>query len=205
MTRALFIVDVQNDFTEGGALGVTGGHAVAENITAYLHAHPHRYSHVIASRDWHNADSDNGGHFALTGAPDYTDTWPIHCVAHTPGAEYHASLDTTAITAHIKKGQGAPAYSLYEGTTDDGRPAAEFLSTHGIHSVDIAGIATDHCVRATALHALEHGMRVTILTDLIAGVHPDSSAAALAELGHAGATLRASDSELSSDGDPSTS
>lgn len=192
MTRALFIVDVQNDFTEGGALGVTGGRAVAENITTYLRAHPDRYTHVIASRDWHDADSDNGGHFALAEAPDYTDTWPIHCVADTPGAEYHPGLETAAITAHIKKGQGIPAYSLFEGTTDGGERPAELLSGYGIHSVDIAGIATDHCVRATALHALEHGMRVTILTDLIAGVSPESSAAALTELGHAGAHLTTS-------------
>ena len=188
MTRALFIVDVQNDFTEGGALAVTGGDAVAEGITAYLAAHAAEYALIVASRDWHDADGDNGGHFAV-GEPDYVDTWPVHCVAGTPGADYDPGLDTTAVTHHVTKGQGRPAYSLFEGVADDGQTVAELLTARGVVDVDVAGIATDHCVRASALDAIAHGRRVRILTDLVAGVAPESSEAALAELAHAGAEL----------------
>ncbi len=191
MTRALFIVDVQNDFTEGGALAVAGGDAVAEGITAYLAAHAEEYALIIASRDWHDADSDNGGHFATAdgSAPDFVDTWPVHCVAGTPGADYDPGLDTGAVTHHVKKGQGAPAYSLFEGATDAGETVAELLTAGGVTEVDIAGIATDHCVRASARDALEHGRHVRVLTWLVAGVAPASSEAALAELAHAGAEL----------------
>ncbi|MFT4050936.1 MAG: isochorismatase family protein [Microbacterium sp.] len=190
MTRALFIVDVQNDFTEGGALGVAGGDAVAEAITAHLAAHAGEYAVIVASRDWHDPDSDNGGHIALSGAPDFVDTWPVHCIAGTSGADYDPGLDTTSVTAHVKKGQGKPAYSLYEGTTDAGATAAAILAEHGVTDVDVSGIATDYCVRASALDAIAHGLRVRILTDLIAGVAEESSQAALVELAHAGAELR---------------
>src|ERR1700744_2014464 len=106
--RALFLIDVQNDFTEGGALAVAGGASVAEKVTAYLRAHPHDYDVVFASRDWHDATNDNGGHFASS--PDFVDSWPPHCVAGTPGAEYHPALDTSLIDIHVRKGQGRPAY-----------------------------------------------------------------------------------------------
>ncbi|MGB4779735.1 isochorismatase family protein [Microbacterium sp.] len=192
MTRALFIVDVQNDFTEGGALGVAGGDAVAEGISAHLAAHASEYALVVASRDWHDADSDNGGHFALDekgGGPDFVDTWPVHCVAGTPGAEYDPALATGAVTHHVKKGQGVPAYSLFEGTTDAGEKVGDLLAAHGVTEVDVTGIATDYCVRASALDAIAHGVHVRILTALVAGVAPESSQAALAELAHAGADL----------------
>ena len=193
MTRALFIVDVQNDFTEGGALGVDGGTAVAERITAHLAAHADDYDLIIASRDWHEGDSDNGGHFAIGDTqPDFVDTWPAHCVAGTEGAEYDPGLETAAVTHHVKKGQGRPAYSLFEGVTDGGETVADLLTAHGVIDVDVAGIATDYCVRASALDAIAHGRHVRVLTDLIAGVAPDSSEKALAELAHAGADLQES-------------
>ncbi|MCT9821013.1 isochorismatase family protein [Microbacterium sp. W1N] len=195
MSTALFIVDVQNDFTEGGALAVAGGDAVASAITAYLARNADRYALVIASRDWHDAEGSNGGHFAgvdSDAAPDYVDTWPVHCVAGTPGADYDPGLDTTAVTHHVKKGQGVPAYSLFEGVTDDGSTVADLLTAHGVVDVDVTGIATDHCVRASALDALAHGRHVRILTDLVAGVAPQTSEAALAELAHAGADLEES-------------
>ena len=188
MSAALFIVDVQNDFTEGGALGVAGGDAVAAGITRYLAAHASDYALILASRDWHDAEGDNGGHFAA-GEPDFVNTWPVHCVAGSSGADYDPGLDTTAVTHHVKKGQGKPAYSLYEGVTDDGRTIAELLEEHGILDVDVVGIATDYCVRASALDAIAHGLRVRVLVDLVAGVAADSSDAALAELAHAGAEL----------------
>lgn len=187
MTRALFIVDVQNDFTERGALGVEGGDAVAERISRFLAAHAGDYAIVVASRDWHDADSDNGGHFSAE--PDFVDTWPPHCVAGTDGADYDEVFDTSAVTHHLKKGQGAPAYSLFEGHADDGRTATALLEEHGILDIDIVGIATDYCVRASALDAIAAGRRIRVFTDLIAGVHADSSDAALAELAHAGAEL----------------
>jgi nicotinamidase/pyrazinamidase len=189
MTRALFIIDVQNDFTEGGALGVTGGAAVAAGISELLHAHPDRYDHVFASRDWHNADDDNGGHFATDAPPDFVTTWPAHCVAETPGAEYHPALDTEPVGWHVRKGQGVPAYSIFEGTTEDGSTVADKLEALGVLDIDVVGIATDYCVRASALDAVEHGRHVRVLTDLVAGVAPESSDAALIELGHAGVEL----------------
>jgi len=192
MTRALFIVDVQNDFTEGGALGVAGGDAVASGVTAHLSAHAAEYALIIASRDWHDPEGDNGGHFALTGEPDFVDTWPVHCVADTPGADYDPLLETAAVTHHVRKGQGKPAYSLFEGVTDDGRTVAELLDAHGVVDVDVVGIATDYCVKASAMDAVEHGRHVRILTDLVAGVSPATSDAALAELAHAGAELKES-------------
>jgi len=182
--RALFIIDVQNDFTEGGALGVTGGAAVASRITEYLKAHEDDYDVVFASRDWHRADHDNGGHFA--DEPDYVDSWPAHCVAGTPGAQYHPALDVNRVDVHVLKGQGVPAYSIFEGTTHDGRDFPEVLGSHGVSDIDVVGIATDYCVRASALDAATSGRHVRVLTDLIAGVAPESSAASLEELAAAG-------------------
>jgi nicotinamidase/pyrazinamidase len=189
MARALFVIDVQNDFTEGGALGVDGGAAVATGITDYLRRNPDAYDEVIASRDWHSASGDNGGHFATTEPPDFVVSWPRHCVAGTDGAAYHPALDTSLIDVHVRKGQGVPAYSIFEGTTDEGVAFADALEALDITEVDVAGIATDYCVRASALDALASGRRVRVLTDLIAGVAPESSAAALDELRAAGAEL----------------
>ena len=188
--RALFVIDVQNDFTEGGALGVEGGAAVAEGITEYLRAHPDSYDLVIASRDWHDGDNDNGGHFAA-GEPDFVQTWPRHCVSGETGAEYHPALDTSLIDVHVRKGQGRPAYSIFEGTTDEGENLVDVLDARGVDEVHVAGIATDYCVLASARDALDAGRRVTVLTDLVAGVAPDTSRAALGELAAAGADLLA--------------
>ena len=190
MTRALFIIDVQNDFTEGGALGVDGGAAVAEGITEFLGRHRDDYDLVVASRDWHSGEHDNQGHFAVGDMdPDFVNSWPPHCIAGTEGAEYHEGLEQAHIDVHIKKGQGVPAYSIFEGTDDAGAPVSDVLSSRGISDVDIVGIATDYCVRASALDALEHGQHVRVFTDLIAGVAAESSALALAELGHAGVVI----------------
>jgi nicotinamidase/pyrazinamidase len=191
MTRALFIVDVQNDFTERGALGVEGGDAVAARISTFVAARADEYAIVVASRDWHDGDSDNGGHFSAQ--PDFVDTWPVHCVGGTYGADYDEVFDASRVTHHLKKGQGAPAYSLFEGVADDGSTAARLLDAHGILDIDVVGIATDYCVRASALDAIAAGRHVRVFTDLVAGVHPDSSAAALAEIAHAGAELLTSD------------
>jgi len=193
MSRALFIIDVQNDFTEGGSLGVDGGDAVAAGISALLAQHPDRYSHVFASRDWHDGTNDNGGHFSDT--PDYVDTWPSHCVAGTAGAEYNPALDTSAVDVHVRKGQGKPAYSIFEGTTTDESTVADVLDRLGVTHIDVAGIATDYCVRASVLDAIAAGRQVRVLADLVAGVAADSSAAALVELEAAGAEIVTGDDE----------
>jgi nicotinamidase/pyrazinamidase len=190
--RALFIIDVQNDFTEGGALAVAGGAQVAADVTDYLSTHRHDYDVIFASRDWHNADDHNGGHFAVDSPPDFTVTWPPHCVAGTTGADYHRSLDTGLVDIHVRKGQGKPAYSIFDGTTDDGETVAQKLDELDISDVDVVGIATDYCVRASALDALGTHRRVRVLTDLVAGVAADSSVAALDELKQAGAEIVAS-------------
>ncbi|PPF31979.1 nicotinamidase [Rathayibacter sp. AY1D2] len=184
MTTALLIVDVQNDFTEGGALAVTGGAAVAQGITAHLAAHADRYSAVLASRDWHEGDSDNGGHFAVE--PDFVDSWPVHCVAGTDGARFHPALDTARIDVQILKGQGRPSYSAFEGTTEAGEELGAVLAERGVTALDVVGLATDHCVRASALDARRAGLEVRVLEDLIAGVSEEASAAALRELTEAG-------------------
>ncbi|WP_314098390.1 isochorismatase family protein [Microbacterium foliorum] len=193
MGRALLIVDIQNDFTEGGALAVAGGDAVASAVSAFLEAHAAEYDVIVASRDWHDAYGDNGGHFAES--PDFVDTWPPHCVEGSDGAEYDPLLVTDAVTHHVRKGQGEPAYSMFEGTTEAGETVAAILTSAGVLVADVVGIATDHCVRASALDAIAHGVQVRILTDLIAGVAAEPSAAALAELAHAGAVMAESAAE----------
>lgn len=194
MTRALLIVDVQNDFTEGGALGVDGGNAVAAGVTELLRdrdglgdpAHP-RYALVAASRDWHRADGDNGGHFAAEGAsPDFANTWPRHCVEGTDGADYHPALDVSRVDVHVRKGMGEPAYSAFEGETSTGERLADVLAKAGVDELDVVGIATDYCVRASALDALAAGFAVRVHGGLIAGVAPETSVAALKEMAAAG-------------------
>ncbi|MBF4462853.1 MULTISPECIES: isochorismatase family protein [unclassified Rathayibacter] len=188
MTTALLIVDVQNDFTEGGALAVAGGDAVAGRISAYLSAT--RYDTVLASRDWHDGDSDNGGHFATE--PDFVDTWPVHCVAGTAGADYHSALDLAAVDVHIRKGQGRPSYSAFEGVTSEGESVPELLVRLGVTELDVVGLATDYCVRASALDARSEGIAVRVLDDLVAGVSEEGSAAALREIAAAGVRVERS-------------
>lgn len=190
MTTALLIVDVQNDFVEGGALGVAGGTVLAERVTKLTRKGG--YDLVVASRDWHDANSSNGGHFA-DGEPNFTTTWPVHCVAGTEGADFAPGIDTALIDLEVRKGQGEPAYSAFEGViadgADAGRPLADALRDRGVTGLDVVGIATDHCVRASVLDALRDGFAVRVLTNLVAGVAKEPSAAALREMTEAGATL----------------
>ena len=184
MTRALLVVDVQNDFCEGGSLAVAGGADVAAAISAHVRAHAADYAHVVATRDHH---VDPGGHFAEQ--PDYLETWPAHCVAGTGGAELHPSLDREPIEAVFDKGEYAAAYSGFEGRTTQGAGMAEWLRDHGVDEVDVCGLATDHCVRATALDSAREGFSTRVLTALCAGVTPETTAAALAEMAEAGVEL----------------
>ncbi len=180
MAKALFIIDVQNDFCEGGSLAVAGGAACASNITDFLRQHAGSFDLVIASRDWHSAEGDNGGHFAVApDEPDFVNTWPSHCVAGTVGSEYHPNLDTSFVDVHIEKGQGKPSYSIFEGVTQEGQPLVDFLDEHSISDITIVGIATDYCVLASALDAKVSGREVTVITALTAGVAAASSEAAI--------------------------
>ncbi|WP_037143617.1 isochorismatase family protein [Rhodococcoides fascians] len=189
MTRALLVVDVQNDFTEGGALGVVGGADVARRISGLLARQGDAYDVIVASRDWHDADSDNGGHFATDEQPDFVTTWPVHCVAGTGGAAYHPEFATDSVDVHVLKGQGEPSYSAFEGSTEDGTALRDVLDANEVTDIDVVGIATDYCVRASALDAIHHGLAVRILTEFVAGVAPESSETALKELSDAGAVL----------------
>jgi len=193
MARALLIVDVQNDFTEGGALGVAGGAAIAERISAFLGRHADEYDLIVASRDWHHGDDDNGGHFAGDEGPDFVTSWPVHCVAGTPGAEYHPDLDTSSVDVHVRKGQGKPDYSAFQAVTDDGVRLSDLLADRRVTTVDVVGIATDHCVRASALDARAAGFDVAVYEDLVAGVDDERSAVALDEIRTAGGHVDRSD------------
>jgi nicotinamidase/pyrazinamidase len=183
--RALIVVDVQNDFCEGGSLAVAGGAAVAAAVSEYL-AGPDGagYEHVIASRDYH---IDPGDHFS--GHPDFAGSWPPHCVAGTPGAEFHPRLDTSHVDVVFSKGAHEAAYSAFEGADEAGTPLADWLRQRGVDALDVVGIATDYCVRATALDAAREGFATQVLLGLTAGVDPVTTREALDELRAAGVRL----------------
>jgi nicotinamidase/pyrazinamidase len=189
--RALLVVDVQNDFCEGGSLAVVGGLEVGTRISEHLRESAADYDLVVASRDWHEASGTNSGHFADPGAdPDYIKTWPVHCVANTSGAEYAPTFDTAGVTHHVRKGQNVPAYSMFEAFTDDGTTLNDLLAAHDVEALDVVGIATDYCVRATTLDAVASGREVTVLGDLVAAVDGATGARARDEMVAAGATWR---------------
>lgn len=184
MTTALVIVDVQYDFCPGGSLGTERGHEVAAGIAKHMREQD--YAAVVATQDWH---IDPKGHFSEN--PDYVDTWPVHCVAESPGAELHADLDVNAIDELFRKGEYTAAYSGFEGfaASDSSVTLANWLRDHGITRVTVVGIATDHCVRATAADALTAGFDVTILSALCSPVDVARGHAALDELRQAGAEI----------------
>jgi nicotinamidase/pyrazinamidase len=191
MTRALIVVDVQNDFCEGGSLAVSGGADVAFRIGELVHkwheAEPdeRRYQYVVATRDHH---IDPGDHFS--DEPDFVNSWPRHCVAGTDGVSFHPNLDPQPFDAIFDKGEYAAAYSGFEGKSHEGgRGLAEWLRERGVTDVDVCGIATDYCVRATALDARVEGFSTTVLTGLTAGVAPGSTEQALSDLRAAGVSL----------------
>jgi nicotinamidase/pyrazinamidase len=181
--RALIIVDVQNDFCEGGSLAVAGGTAVARAVSEHV-AGRHDYAHVVATKDFH---IDPGRHFS--DHPDYAASWPPHCVVGTTGADFHPDLDTSAVDAVFFKGRHAAAYSGFEGADEAGTPLADWLRGRGVDEVDVVGIATDYCVRATAADAAQAGFATRVLLDLTAGVTPASTAQAIEDLRAAGIEL----------------
>jgi nicotinamidase/pyrazinamidase len=190
MTRALIVVDVQNDFCEGGSLPVTGGAEVASDIGELLRHwtrqddHAPAYDHVVATKDHH---VDPGRHWSSE--PDYVDTWPVHCRVGTDGEAFHPNLDPQPFDAIFLKGEHAAAYSGFEARTPEGDGLADWLRQRGVDQVDVCGLATDHCVRATALDARREGFATRLLTALCAGVAPDSTQRALEEMLAAGVSV----------------
>jgi nicotinamidase/pyrazinamidase len=176
MSRALIIVDVQNDFCEGGSLAVAGGAAVAAGISLVLERSGDRWDHVVATKDWH---IDPGDHFSAH--PNYLDTWPAHCVVGSGGTDFHPELRTERVEAVFHKGEHKAAYSGFEGHTEEGETLASWLRQKGVTEVELVGIATDHCVPATALDAKAEGFATTVLLGLTAGVAAGTTEAALAE------------------------
>lgn len=178
MTRALIVVDLQRDFLEGGSLPVAGGTNVAYLITnaieAYRGGYSDLYDYVVATKDWHLPGDNNGHHFSDN--PDYVTTWPVHCVQGTDGAmwpTFFADVAFDAVDAVFYKGQGEPAYSGFQGKT----PSLygdiflhEYLSAREVTDVDVVGLATDYCVKATALDAVQFGYNVRIPANLTAAV-----------------------------------
>ena len=188
--RALIVVDVQNDFCEGGSLPVSGGAEVAHRISELLHRWSEKgpgapgYAVAVATQDHH---VDPGDHFSDD--PDFVTTWPRHCVVGSDGVAFHPNLDPQPFDAIFHKGEYAAAYSGFEGRDHDGTSLADWLRGHGVSGVDVCGIATDHCVRATALDAAREGFDVRLLSHLCAGVAPATTASALEEMVAAGVEL----------------
>jgi len=191
MKRALIVVDVQNDFCEGGSLAVDGGAAVAFKIGELLHHWSHKdqkapdYEVAVATRDHH---VDPGDHFSRT--PDFEESWPPHCVVGTDGEAFHPNLDPQPFDAIFLKGEHAAAYSGFEGKASDGTALADWLRKHEVTHVDVCGLATDYCVRATALDAVQNGFETSLLGELCAGVAPGTTEAALDEMQKAGVSVR---------------
>lgn len=190
MARALIVVDVQNDFCEGGSLAVAGGARVAADIGELLHrwssheAGAPSYDVVVATKDHH---IDPGDHWSLK--PDFAQSWPVHCKVGTEGAGFHPNLDPQPFDEVFYKGEHQAAYSGFEGRTSSGEPLVDWLRARAVSQVDVCGIATDHCVRATALDSAEEGFETRVLTALCAGVAEDTTAAALTEMTGAGVEL----------------
>ena len=188
MNRALIVVDVQNDFCEGGSLGVVGGGDVAAAITELIGDASAGYRHVVATRDHH---IEPGDHFSDN--PDFEHSWPRHCVAGTEGIGFHPHFAPAVLAGGVQavfdKGAYTAAYSGFEGADENGTPLAAWLRQREVSEVDVVGIATDHCVRATALDARREGFRTRVLLDLTAGVAAATTERALEELRHAGVEL----------------
>lgn len=205
MAKALIIVDVQNDFCEGGSLAVEGGADLASEISELLE-NATDLDFVVATQDWH---VDPGSHFSDT--PDFVKSWPVHCVAGSKGAGLHRNLDTEDIDAYFRKGRFDAAYSGFDGLLapedevavgereahqspdEDGTDPVtldDWLRENDVEDLVIVGIATDHCVRATALDAINAGYNTTVLRELVIGVDENASEEALEELEDAGVEVK---------------
>lgn len=195
MSNALLIVDVQNDFIEGGSLAVQGGEQVAFELAKLIRSTHKYYDNVIVSQDWH---VDPGNHWSEN--PDYIDSWPVHCPANEFGAEIHhelaAALGEMVINENLNlhrvvKGEYEAAYSAFEGHKKGNANfiLADIVEQEKITTVDVVGIATDHCVLASARDALALGLKVRILTQFTAGVDAGRTVQAIQELEALGAEI----------------
>jgi nicotinamidase/pyrazinamidase len=190
MARALIVVDVQNDFCEGGSLPVAGGAEVAFDIGALLHRWVQKspdapaYDVVVASKDHH---IDPRTHWDRE--PDFRESWPVHCKVGTDGEAFHPNLDPQPFDAIFLKGNHEAAYSAFEGRNLDGVRLADWLRERAVEEIDICGIATDYCVLQTALDAVKEGLSTTVLLDLCAGVAPETSTAAVVQMRDAGVEI----------------
>lgn len=182
---ALLVVDVQKDFCPGGALAAPGGDAIIPALNRYLADARARDMVVYASRDWHPPVTT---HFT-----QYGGEWPPHCVQGTAGAQFHPDLKLPPDAIVVSKGDdpARPGYSAFDGHTSEGKTLLHDLRDRQVSRVYVTGIATDYCVKATALDALQAGLDVRILTDAITGidVHPGDTQRALDEMSAAGARI----------------
>ncbi len=193
MRRALIVVDVQNDFCPGGSLAVNGGSAVALAISDFLASRSGDYILVVATMDWHPRPDGIVGFDHFSDHPDYSETWPPHCVQGTDGAALHPELSLPGDAVVVHKGQTAAAYSGFEGHDDRGASLADILHREKIDHVDIVGLATDYCVKATALDAKALGFSVSVLSAMTAGVAPETTEYAEGEMRQAGISVVESD------------
>lgn len=184
--KALVIVDVQNDFCPGGSLATDRGAEVAAGIAQYLFTGGSEYTCIVATQDWH---IDPGDHFSEN--PDFVDSWPVHCVAGTEGAAMHEALSTTHVDEYFRKGAYSAAYSGFEGfaASNEDVSLGAWLKERGVTDIDVVGIATDHCVRATVLDGLKEGLRVKVIKRLCSPVSEEAGQAALEEMAAAGAEV----------------
>ena len=190
MRNALLVIDIQNDFVEGGALPVTGGKQVAAMVSRHVRHFKQEYNFVVATRDYHE---DPAGHFS--DHPDFVNTWPPHCIVGTPGASLCVPIFNLVreklISAVVDKGRHTPAYSGFEAVDARGHPLLEVLREARVDHMDICGLATDYCVRATALDARKHEFAVRVLVNLCAPVNPETGLQALEEMKVAGCQIQA--------------
>jgi nicotinamidase/pyrazinamidase len=186
---ALLVVDVQNDFCSGGSLAVPGSERVIASLNQHIRSAVNAGIPIYASRDWHPARTS---HFA-----DFGGEWPAHCVQDTVGARFHPDLQLPDDVIVITKGEreDSPGYSAFDGTTRKRRTFLQDLQERGIAHLYVGGLATDYCVRASVLDALNVGLQVTVLDDAIAGVDvtPGDSARAREEMQSMGAAFVRSD------------
>jgi nicotinamidase/pyrazinamidase len=182
---ALLVVDIQKDFCAGGALAAPGGDDIIPALNRHLADARTREIAVYATRDWHPAKTS---HFK-----EYGGAWPPHCVQGTPGAQFHPDLKLPPDAIIVNKGDDPQrhGYSAFDGHTSDGKTLLDDLRDRRITRVYVMGIATDYCVRESALDALRAGLEVRVLADAIAGidVRPGDAQRALDDISAAGAHI----------------
>ncbi|MGA8657645.1 MAG: bifunctional nicotinamidase/pyrazinamidase [Chthoniobacterales bacterium] len=205
--NCLIVVDIQNDFLPGGALAVPGG----DEVIPVINRLQDRFDLVLATQDWHPSDhgsfaANHPGHkigevIDLDGVPQIL--WPVHCVQDSAGAQFSTALDTTRFERVFRKGidRNIDSYStFFDNAKRRSTGLAEYLRQRNVHEIFICGLATDYCVRFSALDAVELSHPTTVVEDACRGVNlqPDDSANALRELLKAGVTIQSSSKLLAS-------